>query len=174
MRLEDFRDVPMTHDALNGVGIDDHHDQPEVIEAVNTSLSVEPLPGGPSTWDIPMPLNAEVVLFSFRAAKITGPGSNGRAGCTGIATRSSIEASSVSFANWATHPIHQLQAFYSKPAAALNLSHKVFTSSGNYVALTEAYLTLTGPSTRVLRTLWTNYGFSYYTLNAWGEIAVIG
>lgn len=174
MRLVDLLSHPMTHEPFINVGIDDHHDQPEIIEAVNTSLSVEPLPGGPTTWDIAVPYNAQVVAFSFRGAKATGPGGTGRAGVAGVATRSSIEASALSFANWSQHPIHQIPAFYAKPAAALNLSHKVFTASGEFVSLSDIALVATGPSTRVLRTYWTNYGFSYYTLNAWGEIAVIG
>lgn len=174
MKLSDLLSHPMSHEPFINVGIDDHHDQPEIIEAVNTSLSVSPLPGGPGVWDIPVPLNAQVVAFSFKAAKATGPGGNGNAGVAGVATRSSIEASALSFADWSQHPIWQLPAFYSKPAASLNLSHKVFTASGEFISLTDIYLTLTGPSTRVLRTEWTNYGFAYYTLNAWGEIAVIG
>lgn len=174
MRLEDFLNHPRSHDALINVGVDDHHDQPESIEASNTTLSVEPLPGGPSVWDIPMPLEASVVLFTFRAAKPTGPASQGHAGCAGVATRSSIQASSVSIGDWSQHPLVQKQAFYSKPAAALNLSYKVFTATGQFVSLSDIYLTLTGPSTRVLRTLWTNYGYSYYTLTAYGEFGVIG
>lgn len=174
MRLDDFLRHPKAHTALVDVGIDDHHDQPEVIEESNTVLSVEPLPGGPGVWDIAVPLEASVVLFAFRAAKATGPASVGHAGCAGCATRNSYEAASVSIADWSQFPIHQVQAFYAKRASALNLSHKVFTSSGQYVSLSDAYLTLTGPSTRVFRTLWTNYGASYYTLTAYGLVGVVG
>lgn len=173
MRLRDLLQMARSHGALINVGIDDHHDQPENIEASNTTLSVEPLPGGPGVWDIPVPYEASVVLFSFRAARIIGQ-ANARCGVTGIATRSRTHASSMSLGGPVSWPNPSQQAFYAKPGNALNLSHKVFSSGGQWISLSDAWLEATGPSTRVLRTEWTNYGYAYYTLSAYGEIAVLG
>ena len=173
MRLSPEIQMAREHAALINVGVDDHHDQPEAIEAINTTLSVSPLPGGPGVWDIPMPYEASVVLFSFRSAKTIGTGS-AKAGVTGIATRSSTQASAVSLGGWVTWPQTSLTAFYTKPSSALNLSHKIFTASGNFISLSDIALVATGPATRVLRTYWTNYGSSFYTLSAHGEVTVIG
>lgn len=173
MRLQDFLRHPLIHSAFTNVGVDDHHDRPENIEVGNTSLVCSPAPGGPNDWDVSVPLEASVILFHFRGVVTTAEG-GGKCGVIGVATRSSLEASTVSFGGHASIASGSYNAIYSKKAAAMNLSDKVFSSVGNNIALQEAYLTLTGPSTRVFRTTWQNYGFAYSILNVWGEIGVIG
>lgn len=173
MRPEDFVQHALDHAAYAGIGIDDHHDQPEHIPAENTTLVVPPLPGGPGVWDIAVPLNAAVVLFSFKSMHDLEM-LNARSGVTGIATRSSIQASAVSIGGAGTMTTQSEVAFYTKPSAALNLSHKVFSSLGSDISLSDAFLFLTSPTTRVLRTYWTNYSASNQTLSARGHVAVIG
>lgn len=173
MRLKDQLMHSLIHANYINVGIDDHHDQPENIEVINTTLSVPPLPAGPGVWDIAMPFNASVVLFAFRSPRIVET-SQARAGVTGIATRNMLEAAAASIGGWTSITTASKVAFYSKPGGALNLSHKIFTGSGNYISLSDIWLAQTGPSTRVLRTQWTNYGFFYYTLDVRGEIQVLG
>jgi hypothetical protein len=173
MRLNEYLKHLLVHSGLSGIGIDDHHDQPEHIPAENTTLSVSPLPGGPGVWDIPVPLEASVVLFSFRSMHDVEMGS-AKAGVTGVATRSQLQASSVSIGGDGTLTTASKVTFYCKPAAALNLSDKIFSAAGDFITLSDAYLYLTSPTTRVLRTQWTNYGASYLTLNARGHVAVIG
>jgi hypothetical protein len=173
MRLYDPLGHPIDHDALTNVGPDDHHDRPENIEIANTTLSVPPLPGDPKAWDISVPFDAQVVKFSLRSNRTIAEGS-AKAGVHGIATRSSLEATTFSLGGETSAAISAYNAAYSKKAAALNLSHKIFSSSGSNIALTDAYLTLIDASTRVLRLVWTNYGASSYTLNCWGEVQVIG
>jgi hypothetical protein len=63
---------------------------------------------------------------------------------------------------------------YSKKAATMNLSDKMFSSVGDSICLTDAYLTLISASERVLRTTWTNYSGSIQTLNCWGEVQIVG
>jgi hypothetical protein len=173
MRLQSSVKHPTDHDGLTNVSEDQHHDRPENIEVSNTSLSVYPLPGGPNDWDINVPLNARVVKFSFRSIRTSGEG-GGKSGVTGIATRSSLEATVFSLGGHGSVALTSYNACYSKKASALNLSHKVFSSAGDDIVLTEAYLTLISGSQRVLRTTWTNYGASIKTLNCWGEVQVIG
>lgn len=173
MRLHDPLIHPTEHAALTNVGVDDHHDRPENIEVSNTTLVVPPLPGDPGEWDISVPLDAQVVKFSFRSNRTIAEGS-AKAGVHGVATRSSLEATTFSLGGPTSAAITAYNACYSKKAAALNLSHKIFSAAGDYIALTDAYLTLVDASTRVLRTRWTNYGASNYTLNCWGEVQVIG
>jgi hypothetical protein len=173
MRLFSPLGHPTDHAGLSNVGIDQHHDQPENIEVVNTSLVVPPLPGDPKEWDIAVPLNAQVVKFSFRSNRTIAEGS-AKAGVHGIATRSSLETTTFSLGGNSSTSITAYNAAYSKRAAAINLSHKIFSSTGDYIALTDAYLTLISASVRVFRTVWTNYGASNYTLNCWGQVQVIG
>lgn len=173
MRLKDSVHHPLDHAGLTNVTADQHHDQPENIEASNTSLQVYPLPGGPDEWDISVPYEANVVLFSLRSNHTCGEGSS-KSGVIGIATRSQFEASTVSLGGHGTISSGAYNASYSKKASALNLSHKIFSSAGDDIALTDAYLYATGPSTRVLRLVFTNYGASLLTLNCWAEIQVIG
>ena len=81
-----------------------------------------------------------------------------------------MEATAVSLGGHGTIGTSSYNAFYSKKAASVNLSHKVFDAAGNNtVCLTDAYLTGS-----VLRTTWTNYGGSLETLNCWAEIQVVG
>jgi len=173
MRLIDWLEHPTAHAVLSNVGVDDHHIRPSSVEVSNTTLSVVPVPWGPGQWDIAVPLDAECAIFSFRSIHTTET-AGAKAGVYGIANRSSIEASTASLGGHGTLGSTSYNAIYSKAAAALNLSHKVFDSTGGYIALVNAYLTLTGPSTRVLRTEWSNYSASYKTLNAWGEVGVLG
>jgi len=174
MRPRDWREIPELHSALENVGIDQHHIRPSNIEVSNTSLSVSPLPGGPGVWDIAVPFDAVAVMFNLRSLHSTDQG-GGKAGVTGVAGRSSLDAATVSLGGHGTLASTSYNAAYSKAGGALYLSHKVFDASGNLVlALRDAYLTLTGPSTRVLRTEWTNFGSGYETLNCWGEFMVFG
>jgi len=174
MRLQDFVEHPSLHAALTGIGVDDHHIRPSNIETNNTSLVVPPLPAGPGVWDIAVPLDALVVVFSMRSILTTAEG-GGKGGLNGIATRSSIEATTLSTSTtligWATGTY---AAVYSKPAGALNLSHKMFSSLGDDISLTDAYLTLLTPFSRVLRLQFTNYAAANRTLNCWIEAQVFG
>ena len=173
MRLQDYLQHPLAHAGLTNIRVDQHHEQPENIEVSNMTLSVYPLPGGPNDWDITVPYAANVVLFSLRGIKTVAEG-GGKSGVIGIASRSSLEASTVSVGGHGTISSKAYNASYSKKAAAMNLSHKCFSSLGTGIALTGAYLAATGASSRVLRLTWTNYGAATRTLNCWGEIQVIG
>lgn len=173
MRLADARLIPAVHSALTNVGIDQHHERPSVIETSNTSLVVAPLPGGPGVWDIAMPFNAEVVMVALRSPRTVAEGS-GKAGVVGIASRNILETSCVSIGGYGGISQSAEAAVYTKRASAQNLSHKVFDGTlGGNVSLTSMWLNLTGPSTRVLRTFWTNYSASNKTLKCWAEIAVL-
>ena len=172
MRTEDWLEHPTAHAALSAIGVDQHHIRPSAIEDSETSLSISPPPGDPGEWDIAVPTDAECAIFSLRSIHTTEQ-AGGKAGVYGIANRSPIEASTVSLGGHGTLSSSAYNAIYSKAAAAQNLSHKVFDSTGGSIALTNAYLTLTGPSTRVLRTVWTNFSFAYKTLNAWIQIGIL-
>ena len=174
MRLEGLSEMARVHAALINVGVGDHHDQPSHIVVSNNSLSVSPLPGGPGVWDIAVPYNARAVKFSFRGPHVVVT-SDVRAGCHGVASRNQLETSTVSMGGWTTMSATNKVAFYSKKAATMNLSHKVFTVAGQHISLTDAWLYETVPGvTRVFRTQWTNYGYSYYTLDVLGNVAVVG
>lgn len=173
MRTESHIAHLLDHSGLANVTAEQHHIKPSNIEISNTALVVPPLPGGPSDWDISVPYDALVVLFQLRSNH-TIELSNAKAGVVGIATRSSLQASTFSVGGHGTITSTAYAAFYSKVASALNLSHKVFDSAGADIALTEAYLTATGPSTRVLRLTWTNYSAGNRTLNVWGELGILG
>lgn len=174
MRLIDLFKHPVDHAGLINVGIDQHHDQPENIEISNTSLVVSPLPADPKNWDITVPYDTQVVQVALRSNRTIAEGS-GKAGVIVIANRSQLQATSFSLGGETSTTITAYNACYSKVASALNLSHRIFSSSGNYIALTNAYLyeTVAGV-TRVLRLEFTNYGASNYTLNCWGEVQIIG
>lgn len=171
MRLEEHLQHPVLHSALTNIGTEDHHDRPSPLSISNTSLVVYPLPGGPNDWDISVPLSTIGAIVSLRSAHLTEQ-SGGMAGVIVVVTRSSLEASSFSLGGHGILVSGAYNAIYSKAAAALNLSHKVFSSGGADIALTEAYLTLTGPSTRVLRLTWTNYSAGLRTLDARGELVL--
>lgn len=173
MRLKDFN--PELHKMLSNILPNQHHLQPYNIEVSNTTLNVSPLPGGPGVWDISIPYDTHVIKFGFRSPWTCAEGS-GKAGIVGFTTRNGMTEATVMSAGG--HGIISNTAYvavYSKAAGAMNLSHKVFNAlPGNYISLTDIYLTTTGPTTRVLRTQWTNYGTSYKTLNVWGEVQIIG
>jgi hypothetical protein len=171
MKLSNFLEHIPDHDLLINIGLDDHHDQPENVEVANTSLVVPPLPGGPGVWLITIPDEAGVVMFSFRSIRTVAEGS-GKAGVTGLAMGFSTYTTTMSIGGDSSITRTAYNAVYSKPSGALNLSHKIFSSTGLGISLTEAYLTGTSP--RYLRTEWTNYTAGNLTLNCWGEVAVIG
>jgi hypothetical protein len=158
------------HSALSNVGIDDHHDQPENIEVSNTTLVVQPLPGGPGVWLITIPDEARVVKFSFRSIKEIAFG--GKAGLIGVADSNQFRTTCGTIGGHGGLGVTTYNMIYSKAASALNLSDKVFSSAGDAVSLTECYIVPGSPT--VLRTQWTNYGSGLKTLNVWGQIGVIG
>lgn len=173
MRTQDLLKHALAHSVYSNVGAEDHHIQPSNIEVSNTTLVVAPLPGGPGVWDIPVDYDAVAVMFTFRSNR-TVELSNAKAGVTGIATRSSLDASTFSAGGNVSIGQTAYGAIYTKVGAALYLSHKIFDSAGADIALTDIYLTATGPSTRVLRTTWTNFSAGNRTLNVWGEVGVLG
>jgi len=173
MRLADPRQHPAVHAALTNVGISQHHMRPALVETSNTALLVPPLPGGPGIWDIAVPYDTLVVSFHFRSNRGVAEG-GGKAGVYGLATRNQFHTTALSHGGDSTTAMTARNAWYSKVAAALNLSHKVFSLAGDALALTEAWLYATGPATRVLRTYWTNYSAALATLNCRAEIVVLG
>lgn len=173
MRTQDLLRHALVHSAYSGVGVDDHHVQPTNVEVSNTTLVVPPLPGGPGQWDIPVAFDAQAVMFTFRSNR-TVELASAKAGVIGVATRSSLDASTFSAGGDVSIGTTAYAAIYTKVGAALYLSHKIFDSAGADIALSDVYLAATGPSTRVLRTLWTNFSAGNRTLNVWGEVGVLG
>jgi len=172
MRLEDALKHPTLHSALSNVSAAQHHVAPSNIEASNTTLSVAPLPFGPGQWDITVPYEAQAVVFSLRSNRTIGL-DTAKSGVVGIANRSSLHTASAGLGGHGVITTTSYAQTYAKAGGALYLSSKIFDSTGADIALTDAYLTATGPSTRVLRTTWTNFAASYKTLNAWAEILVL-
>lgn len=172
MRPSDPLMMPTAHGALSNVTPDQHHRKPTAISVSNTTQSVAPLPGGPGVWDIAVPYDTQVVSFSFRSIHVTEQ-AGATAGVTGIATRNMFDTSTVSVGGHGVLSSKSYNAVYTKAASAMNLSHKVFSSLGSDIALTNAYLTTTGPTTRVFRTEWTNYGYGNRTLHAYGEVGLL-
>jgi hypothetical protein len=165
---------PLAHAALTGVTVDQHHIRPSNIEVANTTLVIDPLPGGPGVWDIAVPLDTIAVVFSFRGLMTTSDG-GGKSGLNGVATRNSLEATCISFtAGVGVFIVGSYHAVYSKPAAVANLSHKMWGATGEHVVLRDAWLELTAPTTRVFRTQWINYAGSLQTLKCWGEVQCFG
>ena len=171
MRTRSHLEHPTLHAALTNVLTDQHHRQPSNLSVLNNTLTVYPLPGGPNDWDIPVPLDTVAAIVSLRSAHLTEQ-AGGMAGVIVVATRSSLDASSFSLGGHGILVSGAYNAIYTKAAAALNLSHKVWSTGGADIALTEAYLTLTGPTTRVLRLTWTNYSAGLRTLDARGEVTL--
>lgn len=154
--------------------VDQHHIKPSSIQIANTTLVVAPLPGGPGVWDIAVPYAAQAVLFNLRSRRVVADGS-GMAGVTGVASRISTRTSTASLGGHSSLGGYgSYNCIYSKAGGSLQLSHKVFSSGGADIALTDAWLEATGPATRVLRTWWTNYSAGNLTLNCWGQIGVLG
>jgi hypothetical protein len=173
MRLCDWLEHPTLHSVLSNVLPDQHHLRPSALSISNTALVVQPLPGGPGVWDISVPTDVVAAVLSLRSANLAEL-SGGMSGCIVVATRSSLDASSISLGGHGTISSAAYNAIYTKVAAALNLSHKIFDSAGADISLTDAYLTLTAPSTRVLRLQWTNYSAGLRTLDVRGEVALYG
>jgi len=169
MRLQSYLEHPTLHSALSNVLAEQHHRRPYNMTISNTSLVVPPLPGGPSDWDISVPYDIVAAVIHLRSARVTEL-AGGMAGALVVVGRSSLEASSMSLGGHGNLISTSYNAIYTKAAAALNLSHKVFSSGGADISLTEAYLPATGPSSRVLRLTWTNYSAGNRTLDARGEV----
>jgi hypothetical protein len=177
MRLRDFMEHALDHAAYAAsITVDQHHVKPSSIQVSNTTLVVPPLPGGPGQWDIALPFDAQAVLFNFRSAHLLL--GTGVAGLTGVARRNSPYATDTvvaslggdaPFAGYGSY-----NCIYAKAAGSLQLSHKIFSSAGQDITLTDAWIETTGPTARVLRTWWTNFGAGNRTLNVWGEVAVLG
>jgi len=173
MRPTGFREHPALHSALSNVQIDQHHIRPSNIEISNILLKVFPLPGGPGVWDIPVPLDALVARFCFRSVRTVAEG-GGKAGICGIATRNQTHASSIVLGGYGSIADTAMNTIYTKPGGSLYLSDKMFDSTGSDISLTDIWLTLTDPATRVLRTTWTNFSTGLRTLNIWAEIEIRG
>lgn len=172
MRLEDTLRHPTLHSALSNVTADQHHLTPGNIQTSNTTLSVAPLPFGPGQWDVSIPYDAQAIVFSLRSNR-TIELANAKSGVTGIATRSSLEAATAGLGGHGLIVTTAYAHTYAKAGGALYLSAKIFDSTGSDIALTDAYLTATGPSARVFRTTWTNFAAGYRTLNVWAELLVL-
>jgi hypothetical protein len=172
MRPEDLLRHPTLHSALSNVLPDQHHLAPYNLEVSNTSLSVSPLPGGPGVWDISVPFVTQAIVFSLRS-NLTIELASGKSGVVGLATRSQFDAATAGLGGVATVTSTAYAHTYAKAASALYLSAKIFASTGADIALTDAYLVAPGPSTRVFRTVWTNFAAAYRTLNACGELLVL-
>ncbi len=170
MRLEQHLQHPTLHSALTNVLDGDHHRRPGEMTISNTSLLVPPLPGDPGTWDIPVDDSVVGAVVSLRSVHMTGLG-GGRAGCIVVVTRSPIEAASFSIGGSGTLSTTAYNAIYTKASAALNLSHKIFDSSGVSISLTHAELILIVAS-RFLRLMFTNYSAGMKTLDARGEVTL--
>jgi len=178
MRLIDPLEHALDHAAYAAsLTVDQHHLKPSNIQVSNTSLVVSPLPGGPGQWDIALPFDAQAVLFNLRSRRVVADGS-GMAGVTGVAKRASAYSGKTTTASLGGHSAlssyGSYNCIYSKAASSLHLSHKVFDSAGDFIVLTDAWIETTSPTTRVLRTWWTNFGSTNKTLNCWGQIAVLG
>lgn len=164
----------LKHVAATDIGPDQHHIRPSNISISNTTQSITPLPGGPDDWDVAVPFDAMVARLVLRADWQTND-QGGEAGGHWIVTRTAyLDATGFSQGGPSGWQSGGYFGCFAKPAASLDLSHKVYTPSGPYIALTDAYLAQTGPSTRVLRMSWTNYGATYYTLHAVGEVQILG
>lgn len=172
MRLRDPLIHPLAHAALTDVTVDQHHKRPVSISDSNTVLTCRPLPGGPAIWDIPVDYDAAVAIVSLRSLWRTGMG-GANAGVQLVCGRNAFfEATACSMSGPTLWTNAAYGAFYSKGGGSLTLSHKMFTTAGMFVALSEIQLQSTGPSTRVLRLEFTNYGSSDYTLSCWLEAQI--
>lgn len=171
MRLRDPLMLIPEHEDLINVGLDDHHDQPENIETSNTTQVIQPLPGGPGVWLINLTDETTVVMYTFRSNWTTWLGT-AKAGVIGIATTNQLRSTTMTWGGHGTKNTTSYNMVYSKAAAALNLSDKIFSSTGEHISLTDCYIVPGTPAQ--LRTEWTNYSAALRTLNVWAEIAVIG
>jgi len=162
------------HSAATNILPEQHHLRPSIIPISNVVQQIEPLPGGPGVWDVAVPFDANIATIDL----VSGWQANdvgGQRGGHWTATRTAwLEATGISFGGPTNWRNGSYVGVFSKVANALDISHRIWTTSGQYVALTDAYLYQTGPSTRVCRMVFTNYGGSYYTLTAYGQIGIIG
>ena len=164
---------PTQHAALTNVTSEQHHMLPENIPVSNTTQSIPPLPGGPGQWDIPIPFETTMAKLALRSPWQTDD-KGGKGGVHALVSDVAyLEATSFSQGGPSSWQSGGYFGVFAKPAASLDLSQRIFDSTGK-IALTDAYITTTGPSTKVLRTTWTNYGASYLTLSAIGEVHVEG
>jgi len=171
MRTTANREMVKSHDGAANVGVDDHHIRPSNIEDSNTTLSVAPLPGGPGTWDIAIPFDAVAVKATLRGPITTQPGGPGKVGVILICSRDFLEGSTVAFGS--PTGSSNYGALYSQAGGALYLSDKFFSNTYGEIALSNARIVQTGPSTRVLRLEFTNFAAGYRTLQCWAEIGVV-
>ena len=126
-------------------------------------------------WDVAVPYDATFVQVDL----ISGWQSNdygGNRGASYLVNRTAwLDATGMSLGgptNWRTG---SYVGFFSKVASNLEISHRIWTTSGQYVSLIDLYLATTGPTTRVLRMVFQNYGAAYYPLNIpGGSIGVLG
>lgn len=171
MRTHAKRGMVPDHAGATNVGVDDHHIRPSNVEASNTTLSVSPLPGGPGQWDIPLPDDAEAVMFTLRGPLTTHPGGPAKVGVIGVCSRAYLEASTVAFGS--PTGSSNYGAIYSQAAGALYLSDKFFSNTYGELALSEARIVdVTG--SRYLRLEFTNFAAGYRTLDCRAEIGVVG
>lgn len=171
MKLDDPLMLIPDHDSLINVGIDDHHDQPETIEISNTSQTIFPLPGDPGIWLIDLTNKATMVMYTFRSNHNVWL-AGAKAGVIGIATTNRFRSTAMTWGGHGTGASTAYNMVYSKAASALNLSDKIFASTGADIALLECYI-IPGTPAR-LHTEWINYSAGLRTLNVWGQIAIIG
>jgi len=172
-RAKDHLVHVLKHSAATGIGIDDHHRRPSNLSIANTSLAIEPLPGGPTQWDVAVPFDTKVAILALRSAWQTSDVGGAGGGCWIVTRTAYLDASGYTHGGPSSWQSGGYFGFNAKPGTSLDLSARIFTSSGQYVALTDAYLAQTGPSARVLRMSFTNYGSSYYTLHAVGEVQLL-
>lgn len=162
------------HAALTNVQSDQHHLPPEGIPIQNTTQSVPPLPGGPGYWQISVPFDTNYAGVSL----VSGWQSNdvgGKRGGRWLVTRNQWQdATGMSWGGSTAWRNSCYVGMFSRVAGSLEVSHRIWTLSGLYISLTDAVITQTGPSSRVLQLEFTNYGASSYTLTVYGEIMVMG
>lgn len=162
------------HAALTGVDVDQHHLRPSNIPISNTALSVEPLPGGPGIWDVSVPFDAHLAILNLASGWIANDVGGKRGGRWMVTRVQYLEATGLSMGGPTAWQSGSYPGIFSKVASSLDLSHRIYTTAGQFVALTDAYLAATGSTTRVLRMTFTNYGAAYHTLTAYGSIVVKG
>ena len=172
MRIFDVATVP-GHAGLVNVGVDDHHDRPEVVEYYENSKVIAPQPFGPISYDIVIPDNASVLQFMIESVHVCAEG-GGRAGVLGYCNDNSIRTAALSRGGHGTLTSTAYNAFYAKSGGASYLSHKVFDNTGDNICLGEAYITTISGPQRVFRTFWYNFSASNQTLEARFLLGILG
>jgi len=171
VRLQSHLEHPTVHAALTNVLHGQHHSRPDGLSFSDNSLTVYPQPFGPNALDITVPYETKAAVVSLRSPHVTEM-AGGVAGAVLIVTRLSTEATGMSLGGHGVLATGSYNAIYSKAASAINLTHKVFSSAGGHISLTDILLYATGASTRVLRMWWTNYDPAIKTLDVIGEAAL--